>query len=105
MLGLLGLLIFEATGANVEEISEAYGHRVLRVHGKFDKIVLVPPASGGGARDRPRHPGPRSGTRAAKPHRQIAWTGTVRPGVCVASHGRPASPHSGCILTSCGTPS
>jgi hypothetical protein len=34
--------IFEATGANVEDLSKEHGHRVLRVHGKGDKIVLVP---------------------------------------------------------------
>jgi hypothetical protein len=38
MLGLLGLRIFEATGSNIEE----HGHRVLRVRGKGDQIVLVP---------------------------------------------------------------
>lgn len=42
MLGLLGLRIFEATGANVEHLGEEHGHRVLRVHGKGDKVVLVP---------------------------------------------------------------
>jgi integrase/recombinase XerD len=42
MLGLLGLRIFEATGANIGELSEVHGHRVLRVHGKGDKIALVP---------------------------------------------------------------
>ena len=42
MLGLLGLRIFEATGADVEDLSEVHGHRVLRVHGKGDKVVLTP---------------------------------------------------------------
>jgi integrase/recombinase XerD len=42
MLGLLGLRIFEATGADIEALSEVRGHRVLRVHGKGDKIALVP---------------------------------------------------------------
>ena len=42
MLGLLGLRIFEATGSNVEDLGEEHGHRVLRVHGKGDKVVLVP---------------------------------------------------------------
>lgn len=42
MLGLLGLRIFEATGADVEALSEVRGHRVLRVHGKGDKVALVP---------------------------------------------------------------
>jgi integrase/recombinase XerD len=42
MLGLLGLRIFEACGANIDDLGEEHGHRVLRVHGKGDKIVLVP---------------------------------------------------------------
>ena len=42
MLGLLGLRIFEATGANIDALSEVRGHRVLRVHGKGDKIALLP---------------------------------------------------------------
>jgi site-specific recombinase XerD len=42
MLGLLGLRIFEACGANVADLGEEHGHRVLRVRGKGDKVVLVP---------------------------------------------------------------
>ena len=42
MLGLLGLRIFEATAANIADLREEHGHRVLRVHGKGDKTVLVP---------------------------------------------------------------
>ena len=42
MLGLLGLRVFEATGADIEALSEVHGHRVLRVHGKGDKVALVP---------------------------------------------------------------
>ena len=42
MLGLLGLRIFEATTADVTDLSEEHGHRVLRVCGKGTKIVLVP---------------------------------------------------------------
>jgi len=42
MLGLLGLRIFEATGSNISDLGETHSHRVLRVHGKGDKIVLVP---------------------------------------------------------------
>src|SRR4029077_15611307 len=33
MLGLLGLRIFEATGADITDLSEEHGHRVLRVCG------------------------------------------------------------------------
>jgi integrase/recombinase XerD len=42
MLGLLGLRIFEATGSDINALSETHGHRVLRVHGKGDKVALVP---------------------------------------------------------------
>lgn len=42
MLGLLGLRIFEACGANIADLGEEHGHRVLKVHGKGDKIVLTP---------------------------------------------------------------
>jgi integrase len=43
MLGLLGLRIFEATGANIADLGEEHGHRVLRVCGKGAKVVLGPP--------------------------------------------------------------
>ena len=48
MLGLLGLRIFEATSADIADLGEEHGHRVLRVCGKGTKIVLVPvpPAAG-----------------------------------------------------------
>ena len=42
MLGLLGLRIFEACGASIEDLGEEHGHRVLRVHGTGDKVVLTP---------------------------------------------------------------
>jgi integrase/recombinase XerD len=42
MLGLLGLRIFEATGASIGDLGDSHGHRVLRVHGKGDKVVLTP---------------------------------------------------------------
>lgn len=40
MLGLLGLRIFEACGADISDLSETHGHRVLRVTGKGGKVVL-----------------------------------------------------------------
>jgi hypothetical protein len=62
MLGLLGLRIFEATGANIADLGEEHGHRVLRVCGKGSKIVLVPlPPAVGRAIDQaigPRTSGP-----------------------------------------------
>ena len=42
MLGLLGLRIFEATGADIADLGEEHGHQVLRVRGKGAKVVLVP---------------------------------------------------------------
>jgi integrase/recombinase XerD len=42
LLGLLGLRVFEATGTNLNDLGEEHGHRVLRVRGKGDKVVLVP---------------------------------------------------------------
>jgi site-specific recombinase XerD len=53
MLGLLGLRIFEATGSDVDDLGEEHGHRVLRVRGKGDKVVLAPlPPAVGRAVDR-----------------------------------------------------
>jgi integrase/recombinase XerD len=42
MLGLLGLRIFEATGADITDLGEEHGHRVLRVCGKGTEVVQVP---------------------------------------------------------------
>lgn len=42
MLGLLGMRIFEACGANLGDLGEEHGHRVLRVRGKGGKVVLIP---------------------------------------------------------------
>ena len=53
MLGLLGLRIFEATGASIEDLGEEHGHRVLRICGKGTKIALIPlPPAVGRAIDR-----------------------------------------------------
>ena len=53
MLGLLGLRIFEADAANIADLGEEHGHRVLRVCGKGTKIVLIPlPPAVGRAIDR-----------------------------------------------------
>jgi integrase/recombinase XerD len=53
MLGLLGLRIFEATRADIADLGEEHGHRVLRACGKGTKVVLVPlPPAVGRAIDR-----------------------------------------------------
>jgi site-specific recombinase XerD len=77
MLGLLGLRIVEATSANIADLREEHGHRVLRVHGKGDKIVLVPlPPAVGRALDRAidqRSAGPiLCNTRGGRMDRQAA---------------------------------
>jgi integrase/recombinase XerD len=53
LLGLLGLRIFETVGADIDDLGEEHGHRVLRVRGKGGKVVLVPlPPAVGRAVDR-----------------------------------------------------
>jgi integrase/recombinase XerD len=53
MLGLLGLRIFEATAADIADLGDQHGHRVLRVCGKGAKVVLIPlPPAVGRAIDR-----------------------------------------------------
>jgi integrase/recombinase XerD len=42
LLGLLGLRIFEACSASIDDLGEEHGHRVLRVVGKGTKVVLIP---------------------------------------------------------------
>jgi integrase/recombinase XerD len=42
MFGLLGLRIFEATGADITDLGEEHGHRVPRVCGKGAKVAQVP---------------------------------------------------------------
>ena len=58
MLGLLGLRIFEATSADIADLGEEHGHRVLRVSGKGTKVVLIPlpPAVGCAIGTRTRGP-------------------------------------------------
>jgi integrase/recombinase XerD len=52
MLGLLGLRIFEATSADITDLGEEHGHRVLRVRGKGTQVALIPPPAVGRAIDR-----------------------------------------------------
>ena len=60
MLGPLGLRIVKAGAANIADLGEEHGHRVLRVCGKGTKIVLVPlPPAVGRAIDQAI--GPRTG--------------------------------------------
>ena len=84
MLGLLGLRIFEATGADIADLGEEHGHRVLRVCGKGTKVVLVPlPPAVGRAIDRAsgsRTRGPiLLNTRGARMDRQSDEQNHVEP--------------------------
>jgi integrase/recombinase XerD len=77
MLRLLGLRIFEAISANIADLGEEHGHRVLRVRGKGTNIVLVPlPPAVGHAIDQaigPRTRGPvLLNTRGARMDRHAA---------------------------------
>ena len=58
MLGLLGLRIFEATGADITDLGEEHGHQVLRVRQRHQG-GLDPAAASGGAGHRPGNRRPR----------------------------------------------
>ena len=62
MPGLLGLRILEATSADIADLGEEHGHRVLRVCGKGTKGRPGPAATRGQPGHRPgnRPPGPRA---------------------------------------------
>jgi integrase/recombinase XerD len=83
MLGLLGLRIFEATGANIADLGEEHGHRVLRVCGKRSKVVQVPlpPAVG---RALTGQPGPATTARSCSTAAAPGWTAMRQPAVCGA---------------------
>jgi integrase len=42
VLGVLGLRIFEACGANIADLREQHGHRVFKIRSKGDETALVP---------------------------------------------------------------
>src|ERR1039458_6714345 len=101
MLGLLGLRIFEAPGADISDLGEEHGHRVLRVCGKATKVVLVPPPPAvGRAIDRA------TGTRVCGPillnSAEPAWTGTPPPGGCCGSRRKRVCGSPGRIRTFSG---
>ncbi len=103
LLGLLGLRIFEACGASITDLSEEHGHRVLRVHGKGGKVVLVPLP--------PQWPAPSTrpsvnalADRSCATPSVPGWTGTPRPAASKTSPKPPASGCRECTPTCCGTP-
>jgi site-specific recombinase XerD len=88
MLGLLGLRIFEATGANIADLGEEHGHRVLRVCGKGSKAVQVPlpPAARSTG-----PPGPGTTGRSCSTTAAPGWTAMRPPAACGAWPARPGS--------------
>ena len=104
MLGLLGLRIFEATSADIADLGEEHGHRVLRVCGKGTKIVLIPlPPAAGRAIDQA------IGTRTRGPillnSRGTRMDRYAAPAACGNSPGPPEYAPPGHIRTCSGTPS
>jgi integrase/recombinase XerD len=78
LLGLLGLRIFEACGADMDDIGEEHDHRVLRVRGKGGKLTLFPlPPAVGRAIDLAA--GDRSTVRYCATPAVAAWTGAPPP--------------------------
>ncbi len=88
MLGLLGLRIFGATGADIADLGEIHGHRVVNVHGKGDKLATVPlPPAVGRAIDRAvdgREAGPILRKRAAARMSRHTATRRLRHLACTA---------------------
>jgi integrase/recombinase XerD len=103
LLGLLGLRIFEACAASINDLGEEHGHRVFRVCGKGGKVVvLVPlPPAVGRAIDRA------VSDRAAGPilRNTLAggWAGTPPPAGSSTWPPPPASGYPECTHTCCGT--
>jgi integrase len=102
LLGLLGLRIFEAVGADIDDLGEEHGHRVLRVRGKGGKVVLVPlpPAV---SRAVERAAGDRPDGPCCSTGRAPGWTGMPPPGDCASSRAPLASACRGCTPTCSGT--
>jgi integrase/recombinase XerD len=94
MLGLLGLRIFEATSANIADLGEEHGHRVLRVCGKGTKIVLVPlpPAAGRAVADR-THGSMLLNSRGARMDRHAATRRLRRLAATAGIQAARAHPH------------
>jgi len=102
MLGLLGLRIFEATGADIADLGEEHGHRVLRVCGKAPRSSWsrCPRRSAGpSTAPSPTGPAARSCSTAAAP----GWTGTPPPAACATSPSARACRSPGHIPTCSGT--
>jgi hypothetical protein len=79
MLGLLGLRIFEATSADIADLGEEHGHRMLRGYGKGIKAALVPLAPAV-RRAIDRAAAPASAALSCSTAGAPGWTATRLPG-------------------------
>ena len=105
MLGLLGLRVFEATGSDITALGEARGHRVLKVHGKGNKIALVPlPPAVARAVDRAVE-WTSHRRRSCSTVPAAAWTATPQLADSAPWPGPPASRRLACTHTCFDTPS
>jgi integrase/recombinase XerD len=104
MLGLLGLRIFETTRADIDDLSEVHGHRVLRATAKATRSPSCDCRQPSAERSTAPSPtvtaGPSCG-RAPAP----GWTGTAQPAACGHWPEPVESPSCGCTPTCCATPS
>jgi integrase/recombinase XerD len=55
LLGLNGLRVSEACGANIEELGMQRGHRILRIVGKGNKPATIPLVPRAAPNNRPSH--------------------------------------------------
>ena len=89
MLGLLGLRIFEATGADLEDLGEEHGHRVLLVRGKGDKhCTRASPPAVARAIERAAHE-PNLEDQSCSTDAGTAWTDTAPPAAFATSQKLP----------------
>ena len=95
MLGLLGLRIFETCGANIGDLGEEHGHRVLRVTGKGGTVVLTPCHLRSAEPSTEPSPAARAG-RSCAPDEAPGWTDTPPPGGSIAWPTSPECGYLGC---------
>jgi integrase len=98
---LLGLRIFEACDAGINDLGEEHGHRVLRVRGKGGKVVLVPLPQRRPARSTAPSTGVRRGPSCATCP-ALGWTAMPPP--AGSNTWPPTLPAChGCTRTCCDT--
>jgi integrase/recombinase XerD len=102
LVAMLGLRIFEATGADIGDLGEEHGHRVLRVCGKGGKVGPGPAAACGRAGYRPRHRHPNGRRDPAQQLRNAHGPSCRHPAAPPARGGRGCADPPGRIRTCSG---